>query len=223
MEDKNVAKINLSTLFLIIAIIVIAIMGIFIYKLNNDKTAEIQKSTELQSQVSILNGTVSELQGKINNISETINTSNTNESTEKSVQSNEDITTSKTTDIKIGTYEADEEKFDGAGVSYGDCGVTLAKNNLCSVYEGFGNSHLGTYSIEGNKLICNTLVDRGENGGIAYSEYNMIFEFEIINSQKIKLNKIINNSNKSFNSPGLIEGMTYSYSANSQIKVILDN
>ena len=30
MEDKNVAKISLSTLFLIIAILVIAIMGIFI-------------------------------------------------------------------------------------------------------------------------------------------------------------------------------------------------
>ena len=49
-------------------------MGIFIYKLNNDKTAEIQKSTELQAQVNSLNGTISDLQEKINKISETINT-----------------------------------------------------------------------------------------------------------------------------------------------------
>ena len=69
MEEKNSTKISLSAFFLLLAIIAIVVMGIFIYKLNNDKTAEIQKSTELQSQVSILNGTVSELQGKINNIS----------------------------------------------------------------------------------------------------------------------------------------------------------
>ena len=75
MEGKNVAKISLSTFFLILAIIAIVVMGIFIYKLNNDKTAEIQKSTELQAQVNSLNGTVSDLQGKINSISNTINNS----------------------------------------------------------------------------------------------------------------------------------------------------
>ena len=80
MEEKNVTKISLSTFFLILAIIAIIVMGIFIYKLNNDKTAEIQKSTELQSQVNSLNGTVSDLQGKINNISETINSNNSSES-----------------------------------------------------------------------------------------------------------------------------------------------
>ena len=75
MEEKKAIKISLSTFFLIIAIITIIVMGIFIYKLNNDKIAEIQKSTELQSQVNSLNGTLSDLQGKINNISETINSS----------------------------------------------------------------------------------------------------------------------------------------------------
>lgn len=80
MEEKNVTKISLSTFFLILAIIAIIVMGIFIYKLNNDKTAEIQKSTELQSQVNNLNGTVSQLQEKINTISETINSSTQNQS-----------------------------------------------------------------------------------------------------------------------------------------------
>lgn len=40
MEEKNVTKISLSTFLLIIAIIAIVIMGVFIYRLNNDKTAE---------------------------------------------------------------------------------------------------------------------------------------------------------------------------------------
>lgn len=78
MEEKNVTKISLSTFFLILAIIAIIVMGVFIYKLNNDKTAEVQKSTELQAQVNSLNGTVSDLQGKINNIS---NIAQSNENT----------------------------------------------------------------------------------------------------------------------------------------------
>lgn len=73
MEEKKVTKISLSTFFIILAIIAIIVMGIFIYKLNNDKTIEIQKSTELQAKVNSLNGTVSELQEKINKVSETVN------------------------------------------------------------------------------------------------------------------------------------------------------
>lgn len=86
MEEKNVTKISLSTFFLILAIIVIIVMGIVMYKLNNDKTTEIKKSTELQAQVNNLNVTVSELQEKINKVSETINSnvSNTNNIDSKS-------------------------------------------------------------------------------------------------------------------------------------------
>ena len=69
MEEKNVTKISLSTFFLILAIITIIVMGIFIYKLNNDKTTEIKKSTELQSQLSSFSENVNNLQGKIDNIS----------------------------------------------------------------------------------------------------------------------------------------------------------
>lgn len=69
MEEKNVTKISLSTFFLILAIITIIVMGIFIYKLNNDKTTEIKKSIELQSQLSSFSENVNNLQGKIDNIS----------------------------------------------------------------------------------------------------------------------------------------------------------
>ncbi len=70
MEEKKVTKISLSTFFLILAVIIIIAMGIFIYKLNDDKNTEIQKSAELQSQVNNLNGTVSELQEKANKLVE---------------------------------------------------------------------------------------------------------------------------------------------------------
>ena len=73
MEEKNVTKISLSTFFLFFLIIAIIVMGIYTYKLNNDKSTEIQKSTELQSQVNSLTSTVSDLQGKIDKVSETVN------------------------------------------------------------------------------------------------------------------------------------------------------
>ena len=69
MEEKNAKKISLSIIFLIIAIIAMIVMGIFIYKLNKEKTAEIQKSSELQAQVNSVNETIAELQGTISNIS----------------------------------------------------------------------------------------------------------------------------------------------------------
>jgi len=73
MKEKNDTKISLSTFLLIIAIIAIIVMGVFIYKLNNEKNIEIQKSADLQTQVSSLNNTVNSLQSKINTISETVN------------------------------------------------------------------------------------------------------------------------------------------------------
>lgn len=117
MEEKNVTKISLSTFLLIIAIIAIVIMGVFIYKLNNDKTIETKRATELQSQVNILNGTVNDLQGKINNISETINsstsknntnlsneTTNTNNSSTNSSESSNTQVKKKNYDSYVGTW-----------------------------------------------------------------------------------------------------------------------
>lgn len=73
MEKKKSIKLSVSAFFLLLAIIVIFIMGMFIVKLNVDKSEEIQKATELQAQVNSLNGTINNLQEKINTIAETVN------------------------------------------------------------------------------------------------------------------------------------------------------
>ena len=99
MEENKITKISLSTFFLILAIIAIIVMGIFIYKLNNDKTAEIQKSNELQSQVNSLNSTVSDLQEKINKVSETVNSNSTVPNTNTNNTSNN--TNSSYTDEQV--------------------------------------------------------------------------------------------------------------------------
>ena len=77
MEEKNVIKISLSTILLIFAIIIIAIMWGVIFKLSSEKNVEIQRATELETQVMNLNSTVNNLQEKINKVSETINSENT--------------------------------------------------------------------------------------------------------------------------------------------------
>ena len=99
MEEKNSVKISLSTFFLILSLIVIIVMGIFMYKFYNEKTEATKKSADLQTQVNSLNGTVNDLQGKINSISDTINsdksdkdTTTTNDSTQNTTTNTDDIT-----------------------------------------------------------------------------------------------------------------------------------
>jgi len=125
MEEKKTTSISLSTFFLILAIIAILVMGVFIYKLNNDKTAEIQKSNELQSQVNNLNGTVSDLQGKLDNISNTINSNNSKQSetnnntntqtpsqpAEEKIKYDVEVPLSEIENIKIGIDDTEIKAF----------------------------------------------------------------------------------------------------------------
>ena len=93
MEEKASTKISLSTFLLVIATIAIVIMGVFIYKLNNEKTIETQKPADLQTQVSSLNSTVNNLQSKINTISETVNDNKATPSTPASEVEDTNLTT----------------------------------------------------------------------------------------------------------------------------------
>lgn len=105
MEEKKTTKINLSTFFLIISIIIIIVLCICIYKLYNDKTIEIQKSTGLQTQVNNLNSTINDLQGKINTISETINNNNNNNS------NNKNTSISSTSSVNKSAIESTIQKY----------------------------------------------------------------------------------------------------------------
>ena len=114
MKEEKAATISLSTFFLILAIIIIVIMGLFIYKLNNDKTAEIQKSTELQAQINNLDGTLSDLQGKINTISGTIN-SNTSNQNNNTVNNNKNTNGSNQNNVsKNATTKFSEKEIKDA-------------------------------------------------------------------------------------------------------------
>lgn len=100
MEEKNVKKISLSTCLLILALIVIIVMGVFIFKLYNDKTLEMQKNKDLSLEVSSLNNTVVELQEKLDTISNILNPSN----------SDSNSLVSKKDESKDWVYDAEYQK-----------------------------------------------------------------------------------------------------------------
>lgn len=121
MSEKTPIKISLSTFFLILAIVVIIVMGYFMYKLYNDKVEETRKATDLQKQVNSLNGTVNDLQGKINNIADTINPNQTSENTTNSTNNN--TNNEVFTDEQVKKAIADYLELD----AHANCGALLGK------------------------------------------------------------------------------------------------
>ncbi len=107
MEEKKVSKISLSTVFLLLAVIVIAVMGVLIFKLNSDKNAESQKAAALQSQLDGLNGTVSSLQARIDKIPETTTSSTTTQDQTKATSES----TSQTSAAQISYNYSDLKEF----------------------------------------------------------------------------------------------------------------
>lgn len=73
MSEKAPIKISLSTFFLVIALLVIIVMGIYLYieKTNSDKTI-----TELENSNADMEATIDNLQNKIDSIANTINSDN---------------------------------------------------------------------------------------------------------------------------------------------------
>ena len=68
MGEKKTNQIGISTIFLIFAIIVIVIMGYFVYKFYTEKTFS-------NKEIERLNNQLNQLEGQINTIKENINTS----------------------------------------------------------------------------------------------------------------------------------------------------
>lgn len=188
MEEKNVTKISLSTFLLIIAIIAIIIMGVFIYNLNNEKTTEIQKISELQSQVNSLNGTINNLQEELSTISENINSNNSNENTSSdasetinSNSSNENTSSTKEYQISGIYYQKD---------ALGDePNYTFSSNNEVS----YGSLWMcsGTYTISNNiiKINFTSAVDPdGNKANVTDFGVEKSVELTIIDNNTLKDN-----------------------------------
>lgn len=172
MEEKKVTKISLSTFFLILAIIVIIVMGIFMYKLYNEKTIETEKSAELQTQVNNLNETVNNLQGKINNISETINKdTSTQTPTSNDLSSNTTSNNSNKSDVTYTISVRDE--------IYATINATKNGKTISKEFEmGAMIDKIGTIDIP----VIGTVALVSDSGG----EYCGVHIYQLVNNE-IKL------------------------------------
>ena len=158
MEKKEI-KISLSSFFLIFALITIIVMGIFIYRLYNEKTEQTQKSSELENQVNNLNDSLNILQGKINTISTTINSNTSTENSATNSSTNDNITNDTLSSEQIKNIEGEfhpqiNVANDASYFSFDiDGTVKLEGNTTMS----------GTYSIENNviKIRYNKLEEPG--------------------------------------------------------------
>lgn len=112
MENK---KGNVSTVFLVIAIILIVVMGAFMYM---QKTESDKQIAELENNASKLQETINDLQGKIDTISNTIN-------------SNKDVDSNSAEDTK---YVELTKELNSGDVLY----VTKAEKNSDNTYTLYG-------------------------------------------------------------------------------------
>ena len=130
MEEKKQIKVSMSGFFLAIAIIIIAVMGYFIYKISTEKKEKENQVASLNNEISSLQSSSRELQGKIDNIANTI--SNTTNTVEK-----------KLTAIE-GTFEPQlEEAGDPPSYIFKKDGTVELAGNYSST---------GTYTINGDEI-----------------------------------------------------------------------
>ncbi|MBQ2937757.1 MAG: hypothetical protein IJE05_02605 [Clostridia bacterium] len=135
MEEKKVIKISLSTVFLVIAIILIFIMAYYIYVEKANANKEI---ASLEANAINMQNTINDLQGKIDNISNTINSSTNKESNNS--QSNN---TSSNENIKFSDDEIKkclQEYLELVGIREGSPLGMLVKLGLCD-YSDYDNAN----------------------------------------------------------------------------------
>lgn len=88
MEKKEPIKVSLSTFFLFIAIIVIAVLGYFTFDLYVENQNSKEELSSLNNEISTLENSVKDYKSKIDAISNTIN-SNTNKTENPSTNSSD--------------------------------------------------------------------------------------------------------------------------------------
>ena len=147
MEEKKQIKVSLSTLFLVIAIILIILMGVFIYM---QKTESDRQIAELESNAGKLQETINDLQEEIDNASNVVTNDNSNSNTqiEENIVLYQGIEINKTTGIQM--YD-DMEISDEAIQKYN----TTYYNYENGKYEGITKGNFGEETYEDFSVVRN--------------------------------------------------------------------
>lgn len=142
MEEKKSVKVSLSTVFLILAIIVIIIMGYFIYNLSTKNKTSEEEVNALNSKVSNLENSIRNYQEKIDSISNTLN-SNTTATNNTSNNSNTNTSTNNSS-----TTNSSNSK-------YSEITKKLENDDLLQVSDAIKNND-GTYTLRGQIITVDT-------------------------------------------------------------------
>ena len=110
MNEKKPIKVSLSTFFLLIAIIIITVMGYFMYKLYNDKVKATDKIEQLNNQINTLQNSANQLQTNINKISKENNLEN-NTVVSNNSNTNNDSKEKNTNNVQKTTEDVIKELF----------------------------------------------------------------------------------------------------------------
>lgn len=201
--------ISLSTALLIVSILIIAVMGYFIYV---SKTTSDKKVKDLEASVSKVEKEKEDLKKQVDTLTKIV--ADAKDEKDKEDKKDDKDKDEKKTELKLGNYTVNEVKVTKEdGHSNEECGVTLKKGDKFSFYMGWGAALSGTYKVEDDTLICDATTRSWEDGDPGTKDTDVTLEFEIVNDNKLKLTKIdVNDTNteKLIISDGLEVGMTYS-------------
>lgn len=181
MEEKKYLKISLSTFFLIISIIIIVVMGYFIYKISVEKT-------NAEKKVNALEDTTNTLQNKINSISNVLSSDNTSTHTENANISNtNNVKETNTTETNTSTTSSSTNSSRNVKYEFTSADNAAAQGypKILKIFELTGNELDFDYN-SGFDFIKST-IDRQVTGtAIANAEQQYEFE-ETVNGHKYKL------------------------------------
>ena len=194
MEDKKVTKISLSTFFLIIAIIIICIMGYFLYRSANKTSDIIEKEKELNAKIEkmeeeIANKEVTTIKADQKNYNNNLNSKESKDTASNNMSfsslkgkyvGNADVEPGTTPD---GETEVNLYLYENGSYSY---------NNM----PGFAAGHIGYYTVDGNNLILHEIIECANDIGRTITSNTITLK--INNDKSItdnELNAVLKKSN----------------------------
>ena len=205
MEEKKPIGIKFSTVLIVIAIIIVLAIGGLIYlnsisQTDEENLIETQSNTDVDSEEEIE-------ENEIENSEETTNAlTNESENTEN-VEKDEEVVEDEET-IKTGKYVIQGmEVSPDSDETYGIESVDIQKDNKFLINLPLGTSYQGTYTVQGEKIVCIASKQGETEGGEETTENieEIEFIFEIVNNESLEY--IGSNSDESYFE--LTEGKTY--------------
>lgn len=219
MADSKQFKMSISTVLLIICIIVLIIMGFMVYTFYNEKNNEAKKVAELQSQLSNVNTTLTDLQNNLNRMTSTIQSPNAGQ-TQSSETQTEQIQNMQT---KVETKAISTSDLKGSYQT-----VVNGQTYILNLYENgtfkykydtpadIRMGQIGNYIINNNTIVLNYLFRTGSSAQLTSTSGQKVLQ---INSD----NSITDNNPESTNSSSVTMSKTSSNEDEQSVNYLIDN